>query len=49
MEIELLKNRTLKLYPLNYAVAYHDPCNLGRNSGVYDDPGKIIIQIHSFI
>ena len=49
MEIKLLKNRTLKLYPLNYAVAYRNPCNLGHNSGLHDEPGKLINQIHSFI
>lgn len=49
MEIVLIKDRTLKLYPLNYAPAYCNPCDPGCNPGVYDAPGKLINQIHSFI
>jgi len=42
---ELAKNRTLRLYPVDYTVTYHDPCDLGRNSGIYDEPRQLIKKI----
>ncbi|MBN1299245.1 MAG: (Fe-S)-binding protein [Actinobacteria bacterium] len=42
---ELAKSRALKLYPLNLKVTYHDPCDLGRNSGIYDEPRELIKKI----
>lgn len=35
----------LKLKPVNMRVTYHDPCDLGRNSGVYDEPRAVIKAI----
>jgi Fe-S oxidoreductase len=31
--------------PRPIRVAYHDPCSLGRGSGVYEDPRKVIESI----
>jgi len=44
-----MQDSTLKFYPLNYVPAYWSPCDLGRNPGVHDVPGKLINQIHIFI
>ena len=35
----------LKMKPVNMKVTYHDPCDLGRNSGVYDEPRAVIKAI----
>ncbi len=42
---ELVLNRQLKLHPLELKVTYHDPCDLGRNSGIYEEPRKLIKMI----
>jgi len=31
-----------KLGPVNKKIAYHDPCDLGRSSGIYDEPRELI-------
>jgi heterodisulfide reductase subunit D len=41
---ELDKNRSM-LKPLNLNITYHDPCTLGRGSGLYDPPRKTIKTI----
>ena len=35
----------LKLNEVNMKVTYHDPCDLGRNSGVYEEPREVIKAI----
>ena len=43
--LRLIEDKKLKLKPLNIRVTYHDPCDLGRNSEVYDEPRKVIESI----
>jgi Fe-S oxidoreductase len=37
--------KELDLKPLDINVTYHDPCHLGRSSGIYDPPRNIINSI----
>ena len=41
----LAKDGKIKLNPLDSKVTYHDPCDLGRNSGIYDEPRDLIKMI----
>jgi Fe-S oxidoreductase len=43
--LKLIDDGKLKLKKLDKKVAYHDPCDLGRNSEVYDEPRKVIESI----
>lgn len=42
---ELVAEGKLVPQELDYTVTYHDPCDLGRNSGITDPPRKIITSI----
>jgi Fe-S oxidoreductase len=41
----LIDNGSLKLNFLRKKVAYHTPCDLGRGSGVYDEPKNVLKHI----
>ncbi len=41
----LVEDGKIKLNPVERKVTYHDPCDLGRNSGIYDEPRELIKMI----
>jgi heterodisulfide reductase subunit D len=41
----LVANGAFDLKPVEKSVTYHDPCDLGRTSGIYDEPRQIIEAI----
>lgn len=41
----LIENETIKPGALEQSLTYHDPCDLGRNSGIIDEPRYIISHI----
>jgi heterodisulfide reductase subunit D len=41
----LVASGGLDLKPVSKTVTYHDPCDLGRTSGIYDEPRQIIEAI----
>lgn len=41
----LVEEGKIKLNKIDKKVTYHDPCDLGRNSGIYDEPRKLIKSI----
>jgi len=42
---QLVKEKKIPLKELNLTVTYHDPCDLGRNSGVYEPPREVLKMI----
>jgi len=43
--LRLIKEGKIKLNPLSGKITYHDPCDLGRNSGIYEEPRDVIKSI----
>lgn len=45
--LEKIKDGTIRVDPEThpYPVIYHDPCNLGRKSGVYDEPRELLARV----
>jgi len=41
----LIEEGSLRLGYLHRKVAYHDPCELGRGSGIYDEPRQVISYV----
>jgi len=45
---QIIPNNNLKLKnDKSFKIAYHDPCHLGRHSGVFDEPRNIISSIEN--
>ena len=42
---QLLSEKRIPLKEINATVTYHDPCDLGRNSGIYESPREVIKAI----
>jgi len=43
--IQLIEEGRIKMGELPWVVTYHDPCDLGRKSGIYEEPRAIIRSI----
>jgi Fe-S oxidoreductase len=45
--LELAEKNLIRFEKTNLAVVYHDPCELGRGSGIYEQPRNLIKQFAS--
>jgi Fe-S oxidoreductase len=44
---KLIEEDIVKMNFLNKRVTFHSPCELGRNSGIYDEPKEVLMHIAS--
>lgn len=42
---DLIERKKIPLGPLSQKLTYHDPCDLGRTSGIFDEPRYVLGQI----
>jgi Fe-S oxidoreductase len=42
---KLVKENKFKFKETNCTVTYHDPCDLGRKSGIFDEPREVLLAI----
>ena len=42
---QLINDKRISLKEMNTTVTYHDPCDLGRNSGIFDPPREVLKAI----
>lgn len=40
--LELVEEGKIKIREINKKISYHDPCDLGRNCGIYNEPRKLL-------
>ena len=45
----MLQKGKLQLTKSDRKVAYHDPCELGRGSGIYDEPRKVLSAVSTLV
>jgi Fe-S oxidoreductase len=45
--LQLIENKSIHLVKQNMKAVYHDPCELGRGSGIYEQPRKLLQNILS--
>jgi len=46
---ELIREGKLKVESSDWKIAYHDPCELGRGSGIYDEPRELISSLGELV
>ena len=42
---QMIKDKRITLKEINATVTYHDPCDLGRNSGIFEEPREVLKAI----